>query len=88
MKHLLIFCFFFLLCNNLAKAQTYANTPGPENVLVVYKEPSDDQDSLGFVSRAVKNYYLAARGIPAGNVVGLDDLTEESFSCTEIENFR
>ncbi|MFN7014975.1 MAG: hypothetical protein ACK4ON_11975 [Bacteroidia bacterium] len=71
MKHLLIFCFFFLLCNNLAKAQTYANIPGPENVLVVYKQPTGPMDTLGWVSDSVMQYYTTARNIPAVNVVGL-----------------
>jgi len=64
MKRILLFCFFFLLCNNLAEAQTYANVPGPENVLVVYN--SLDQTSID-----VKEYYITARNIPAVNVVGL-----------------
>ncbi|MCL6494340.1 MAG: hypothetical protein K6T54_06105 [Ignavibacterium sp.] len=41
MKKVLYFAVLYLLCFNLAElqAQTYANVPGPENVLVVYKLP-------------------------------------------------
>jgi len=67
MKHFSFLCFFFLLCFNIAEAQTYANIPGPENVLVVY-------DSLNQVSIDIKDYYQNARNIPASNIVGLTDL--------------
>lgn len=65
MKHLLVSFFFFLLCYNVTEAQTNANIPGPENVLVVYNE-------LDSISLLVANYYITARGIPAANMVGLD----------------
>ncbi len=67
MKKVLYFSVLFLLCFNIAEvqAQTYANIPGPENVLVVYNLNSSVSDS-------VANYYITARGIPAANVVGLD----------------
>ncbi len=62
MKHLFVSIFFFLLCYTVTEAQpTYANIPGPENVLVVYN--SLDQTSID-----VKDYYKAARNIPAVNV--------------------
>ena len=64
MKHLLVSFFFFLLCYNVAEAQTYANIPGPENVLVVY-------NSLNQTSIDVKDYYQTARGIPASNIFGI-----------------
>ena len=64
MKHILLLCFFFLLCYNVIEAQTYANIPGPENVLVVYKVPTSFQDTLGRISDSVKTYYVNARGIP------------------------
>jgi hypothetical protein len=57
------------LCIMSANAQqqpSYADPPGPENVLVVYNSLSD-------TSVLVKNYYIAARNIPAVNVVGLDN---------------
>lgn len=38
MKHFIVFCYSFLLCFNMAEAQTNANIAGPENVLVVYKQ--------------------------------------------------
>ncbi|BDQ03789.1 MAG: hypothetical protein HRF52_14470 [Ignavibacterium sp.] len=71
MKHFIVFCFFILLCNSLAKAQTYANIPGPENVLVVYKQPTGPMDTLGWVFDSVMQYYTTARNIPAVNVVRL-----------------
>lgn len=68
-------CFFFLflsfLCVSNLEAQTYANVPGPENVLVVYKLPVDQSDSIGLVSQAIKNYYRDARNIPNSNIVPL-----------------
>ena len=67
MKYFFILCFFFLLCYNVTEAQTYANIPGPENVLVVYKKPVDQFDTLGNISQAVMNYYVNARGIPGVN---------------------
>jgi len=71
MRHLFVLFFFFLLYYNVTEAQTYANIPGPENVLVVYKVPTSFQDTLGRISDSVKTYYVNARGIPAVNVVGL-----------------
>ncbi|MCZ7611741.1 MAG: hypothetical protein M5U17_16485, partial [Ignavibacterium sp.] len=76
MKNLLHFCFFSFLCYNIAIAQTptFADPPGPEHVLVVYKHPFDQNDSLGLVSQAVKNYYQERRGIPESNICRLDSL--------------
>lgn len=67
MKKLLFPLVLFSLCVTITKAQTNANVPGPENVLVVYNLNSSVSDS-------VKNYYLAARNIPGVNVVELDSL--------------
>ncbi len=67
MKHFITISFVFLLCFKLAKAQqapTFAEPPGPEHVLVVF-------NSLELTSKDVKDYYLAARNIPAVNVVGI-----------------
>lgn len=65
MKHLIITCLLFLLCFNLAEAQTNANIPGPENVLVVYNLNSGVSDS-------VMQYYINARNIPSTpNTLGL-----------------
>ncbi len=65
MKQLFVSCVFFLLCYNITEAQpTYANVPGPENVLVVF-------NSLDLTSKDVKDYYTTARNIPAVNVVRL-----------------
>ncbi len=64
MKHLLVSFFFFLIYYNATEAQTYANIPGPENVLVVWNSSSSVSDS-------VKNYYRDARGIPESNIVGI-----------------
>ncbi|MDY0083417.1 MAG: TIGR03790 family protein [Ignavibacteriaceae bacterium] len=74
MKHFLFVTALFLLCSSLAniQAQTNANIPGPENVLVVYKLP-DPNNPADTISRAIKDYYVNARNIPAINVVpGLD----------------
>ena len=61
MKYL---CFLtvFLLCFNMAEAQTNANIAGPEHVLVVFN--ANDQTSID-----VKDYYVNARNIPAINIV-------------------
>jgi uncharacterized protein (TIGR03790 family) len=64
MKHFIFFCFFFLLCYNLAEAQTNANVPSPANVLVVW-------NSSSAVSDSVQQYYVNARNIPASNIVPL-----------------
>lgn len=88
MKQLFFFSFFLLLCSNMTEAQTYAAIPDSSHVLVVYKVPENDQDTLGKVSELVKTYYQQTRGIPAGNVVGLDGLTEESFAFAELEKFH
>ncbi len=64
MKHLIFPCFVFLLCFNLAEAQTNANIPSPANVLVVYNSNSGVSDS-------VKNYYRDACNIPNSNIVPL-----------------
>lgn len=69
MKHFFFFCFFLLLCCNMAEAQTYANIPDSSHVLVVYKHPTDDNDTLGNISKDVMEYYQQARGIPAENIV-------------------
>ena len=70
MKQILFILFSFFLCLKIAEAQspTYADIPGPGNVLVVYKTPIDTSDSLGIISEQVKNYYVNARNIPAGNI--------------------
>ncbi|MBZ0200976.1 MAG: hypothetical protein K8H86_13985, partial [Ignavibacteriaceae bacterium] len=87
MKHFIVFCFFFLLCFSIAEAQTFADIPGPENVLLVYKQPSGPTDTLGRVSDSVMNYYQNARNIPASNILGLDNLVNatiyDSVSQTE-----
>ena len=77
MKHFLTISFLLFLCLNLAEAQqipTFADPPGPEHVLVVYKTPSNGNDTLGLVSEAVKDYYQLKRGIPNSNIVELTEL--------------
>jgi hypothetical protein len=64
MKNFLYLCLFFLLCYNIAEAQTNVNIPGPENVLVVYNKNVALSDSI-------KNYYKNARNIPESNIVEL-----------------
>jgi uncharacterized protein (TIGR03790 family) len=41
----------------------------PENVLVVYKRPNNENDALGNISQEIKDYYVGKRGIPQINVV-------------------
>lgn len=65
MRHILILALFVLIYCSIAEAQTYANAPGPENVLVVW-------NSNSLVSDSVKNYYRDARGIPSSNIVPLN----------------
>ena len=71
MKHFISVFFIALLCQNLTEAQTptYAGLPGPENVLVVYKQPTSLQDSLGLISDSIKEYYRIARNIPSENII-------------------
>ena len=68
MKLFLISLFLIILYTISIEAQapTYANIPGPENVLVVYKLP-DPNNPADTISRAVMNYYVNARGIPGVN---------------------
>lgn len=73
MKHLLSFFLFLFLCFNIAEAQTNANAPGPENVLVVYNTNSD-------TSILVKNYYRDARGIPESNICPLTSLVDHDIT--------
>lgn len=75
MKYLLTISFLFLLCYNVIEAQqtpTYADSPAPEHVLIVYNNQSD-------TSGYIKDYYQTARGIPAGNVVGLSTLVDTAY---------
>ncbi len=78
MKHLLVSFFFFLLCYNVTEAQTYANIPGPENVLVVY-------NSLNQTSIDVKAYYQTARSIPTSNIKGLNIPTSAYNGAVQLE---
>ena len=55
---LTLFCVF--LANSI-QAQTFADPPGPENVLVVFKAPNDEADTL---SRSIKDHYVDVRQIP------------------------
>ncbi|HAB51591.1 MAG TPA: hypothetical protein DCE80_05365, partial [Ignavibacteriales bacterium] len=83
-----IFFFVILICMGKAIAQpieqnylfnpppaqdpTYFNDIKPENVLVVYKRPNDVNDTLGNISREIKDYYVSKRGIPSINIVKVD----------------
>ncbi len=62
MKHFLLFFICFILCFNIAEAQTNAGIPDASTVLVVYNANSD-------TSIMIKNYYVQSRNIPAINVV-------------------
>lgn len=73
MRQFLFVTVLSLLCFEIADvlAQTNATIPGPENVLVVYRLP-DPNDQADTISRAIKDYYVNARGIPSiTNVLGL-----------------
>ncbi|MGQ9644866.1 MAG: hypothetical protein ACUVT3_13495 [Ignavibacterium sp.] len=65
MRQIITLCLLFLLYYDVTEAQTYANIPGPENVLVVY-------NSLDTISFLVTNYYKNARNIPTSNIVALN----------------
>ncbi len=73
MKQILFFLFICFLCLLTAKAQTNANIPGPENVLVVY---NSQIDSSGIIA----NYYKNVRGIPSLNIMHLDNLTDANIT--------
>jgi hypothetical protein len=65
MKYILLFSFVFILCLNIADAQTNAGIPDASTVLVVFNGNSTLSDSI-------MQYYVAARGIPyPQNVVEL-----------------
>jgi hypothetical protein len=70
---LLLFSVLFFLSINFAEAQTPtdAGIPEGQHVLVVYKQPTSLQDTLGLISDSVKEYYKNARNIPESNIVGL-----------------
>lgn len=57
MRYFLLFSIFFILCLNITEAQTNAGIPDASTVLVVYREPVDENDSLGLMSLAIKDYY-------------------------------
>jgi hypothetical protein len=71
MKHFLLFSLFFILCMNIAEAQTNAGIPDASTVLVVYREPVDLNDSLGIMLEEIKDYYQLRRGIPETNILSL-----------------
>jgi len=62
----------YIMSANAQQPPTYADPPGPENVLVVYNTLSD-------TSELIKNYYITARNIPAVNVVGLGSLFDHDI---------
>jgi len=79
---LLIFVLFLFLCNHITEAQqtpTFADPPGPEHVLVVYKQPIYGDDTLGNVSEDVMEYYVNARNIPGTNILGLENLINDDI---------
>jgi uncharacterized protein (TIGR03790 family) len=65
MKQVMFFLLFCFLCSVIAEAQTNANIPGPENVLVVYNSNIDS-------SSIIATYYQETRGIPSSNKMYLD----------------
>lgn len=76
MKILITFFFIFIAVNYkiLSQEPTYAGLPDSSHVLVIYKEPVDENDTLGLISEAIKDYYQLRRGIPDENIFGLEDL--------------
>jgi hypothetical protein len=64
MRSLLLFILLLVVFIVVTKAQTNANIPCPENVLVVYNSNSD-------TSFMVANYYKNARNIPSSNIIPL-----------------
>ena len=63
-----------------SQTATDLNYPEPKHVLVVYKTPSSQSDSIGLISKDVKDYYINKYDIPSQNVVGLtlpDEVTYE-----------
>ncbi|BDQ03787.1 MAG: hypothetical protein HRF52_14460 [Ignavibacterium sp.] len=82
MKQFFTILFLLSLYNHIVEAQqtpTFADPPGPEHVLVVYKEPTGLTDTLGFVSDSVKEYYKDARQIPESNILGLTNLIDDDI---------
>jgi len=72
-----------LIWNHLAEAQqspTFANPPGPANVLVVYNAQSD-------TSFFVMNYYKEARQIPNSNIFELTRLVDTLVSDGTTEHW-
>lgn len=61
----------FTYPQNSLQAESNANIPGPENVLVVFKDWGGDT-TLVATSIAIKNYYVNKRNIPELNILGLD----------------
>ncbi len=77
MKYLLMITLSVIFCSVIAEAQTYANIAGPENVLIVY---NNQNDSLGTISKNVREYYVSTRNIPASNIVPLDNLVNHNIT--------
>ena len=71
MRNLLLFNFLLLLSWNITEAQTNAGIPDASTVIVVYREPVDENDTLGIISKAIKDYYQLRRGIPETNILSL-----------------
>lgn len=71
MKYFFTFLLLSFLCATYSQTQTptFAGIPGPENVLVVYKQPTNPQDTLGMISDSIKEYYRIARNIPSENII-------------------
>lgn len=71
MKNFLRLSILLVLCCNIIEAQTNAGIPDASTVLVVYREPVDENDTLGIISEAIKDYYQLRRGIPETNILSL-----------------
>ena len=73
MKHLFIISILFLMYFADLAAQTNANIPSPENVLVVYYRNSTASDSI-------KSYYQDKRDIPGVNICPLYNFPDTSIT--------
>ncbi len=69
MKNFSLLIFLLSFWFNITEAQTNAGIPDASTVLVVYRVPVDESDTL---SQSIMQYYVNARGIPfPQNVVPL-----------------
>jgi hypothetical protein len=76
-----------LLATRVTNAAT--NSPGASRVLVVYNANSttdDDRDGVPD-SLQVANYFMAKRGVPAANLLGINCSTSGGYGSSSYTNF-